>query len=841
MKPFTAVATPHEDILQGRLTMDVFAADLWEVHMGRAPAEYGDADIFFKKTYLTAGLKNLLELMEKRVQGRGGDPVIQIQTPFGGGKTHALIALYHKAKEMGVNVAVIDGSAINPSEIKIWEEIEKQLTGKIEKLKGDISPGKEKIRELLLSVQPSLILMDEILVYTTKAAGVNVGNTTLASQVLAFMQELTGAVNALEKSVLIITLPSSILEHYDENAEKLFQQLQKIVGRTEKIYTPVQEEEIYHVVRRRLFSQIDERETKEIVEEFLDYAERERIFPEGVEKADYREKFIKSYPFQPEVIDVLYKRWGSFPTFQRTRGVLRLLSLVIYSLGKSKIPFIRLSDFDLRNDEIRRELIKHIGPEYDSIIAQDITSRDAGAKKVDKSLGSSYLPYSFGTKVVTTIFLYSFSGGPEKGCTVNEIKMSSAELDVPSSIISEAISKLEETLFYLQHDGKYYFTNQPNLNRILLTKMEGINDAILEEKEREIIVENVRKKYFEIFIWPQNSRDIPASTSLKLAIMKENHEKCLEFLHNCGDKPRVHKNTLIFLCPMESERADFIENLKKWIAWQLIEKDKSLSITVDQKKTVRENITRYRDYVKVKIRDLYRLIYVPSREGLKEIDLGKATYGMDLSIDRQVYERLKSEGEILEKIAPLVIQEKYLRGHDYVETKKLLETFLNTPGETRILSSDALKTGIEEGVEQGLFGIGHLEEGQPICRNFNQKCTPEIVEGEIIIKKELCEGEEGETGGEGGEEGREWGPLRPPEDGQEGKKYKKIYLRISPPSGRISDIVRLIGYIRNKFDIIDVKLEIDAREGEISEMDYEDKIKEGLNQIGASIEEEKKT
>ena len=593
MKAFTAIATPHEDILEGRLTMDVFAADLWEVYKKRAPAEYQDADIFFKKTYLTKGLQNLIELAGKRLQGEGGDPIIQLQTPFGGGKTHALITLYHKAKEWNANVAVIDGSAIDPKEVIVWEELEKQLAGKVEKMKGKTSPGKEKIREVITSSQPCLILMDEILTYTTKAAGIKVEDTTLAAQVLAFMQELTGAVKTAEKSLLIITLPSSILEHYDENAEKLFQQLKKITGRMEKVYSPVQDEEVHHVVRKRLFSQINEKKAKEIVEEFLNYAEKEKIFPEGTEKADYRERFLKSYPFQPEVIDALYKRWGSFPSFQRTRGVLRLLSLVVYSLRQAKIPFIRLCDFNLKDDEIRRELVNHIGAEFDSIIAQDITSPDSGARKVDKSLGSSYLPYSFGTKTATTIFMYSFSGGPEKGCSMNEIKMSCVEIDVHSSIIVEAVSKLEENLFYLQCDGRYFFSNQPNLNRILLTKMEGISDTVLMEREKELLSENVRKKQFEIFIWPSSSKDIPDSPNLKLIIMKENHVKCHEFLQNCGDKPRVHKNTLVFLCLIESERSNFINNLKKWIAWQLIESDESIALKEEQKKMVRDNIKKY--------------------------------------------------------------------------------------------------------------------------------------------------------------------------------------------------------------------------------------------------------
>jgi len=834
MKAFTAVATPHEDILQGRLTMDVFAADLWEVYKKRAPAEYQDADIFFRKTYLTKGLKNLLEIMEKRLQGKGGDSVIQLQTPFGGGKTHALIALYHKAKEKGYGIAVIDGSALDPKETIIWEEIERQLTGKVERLKGETSPGKEKIREVIESSQPCLILMDEILTYATKAAGIKVGDTNMAAQLLSFMQELTGAIKTVEKSLLIMTLPSSILEHYDENAEKLFQQLKKIAGRMEKIYSPVQEDEIYHVVRRRLFSQIDESKAKEIIEEFLNYAEKEKIFPEGIEKADYRERFLKSYPFQPEVIDVLYKRWGSFPSFQRTRGVLRLLSMVVYSLRQTKIPFIRLCDFDLNNNDIRRELVNHIGHEFDSVIAQDITSSDSGAKKVDKSLGSSYLPYSFGTKVATTIFMYSFSGGPEKGCGVNEIKMSSAEMDVPSSIITEAISKLEENLFYLQSDERYFFSNQPNLNRILLTKMEGINDAILMEKEKELLSENIRKKQFEIFIWPSHSKDVPDSPNLKLIIMKENHEKCNEFLQNCGDRPRVHKNTLVFLCPMESERSNFINNLKKWIAWQLIENDK-FAIKEEQKKMVKDNIKKYERMTKEELIGCYRLIYIPSKDGLKEIDLGKPTYGMDLTIDQLVYERLKSEEEILERLSPLVILKKYLAGKDFVEVKKIWDAMLNTPGETRLSSSNAIKEAIKEGVMQGLFGFGYIEDNNPLCKYFKEGCEPLLTEKEIIVKKELCKKS----------------PVPPPpplsqpsvpseEEKEEKNKFTRIYLRISPPSGKLSDIVRMISYIKSKFNNVRITMEIDAEEGGIDVADYENKIEEALKQANVKIEEERK-
>src|SRR3989304_6124707 len=142
MKPFHTIAIPHSDILEGRLTMDVFAADLWEVYKDRAPDEYKDVDRFFRKTYMTEGLANILAVVEKRLSGQGGDPVIQIQTPFGGGKTHALIAMYHKASGWGAKKVAIVGTALSTEET-LWGALEKRLTGKVTRFKGQVSPGKE--------------------------------------------------------------------------------------------------------------------------------------------------------------------------------------------------------------------------------------------------------------------------------------------------------------------------------------------------------------------------------------------------------------------------------------------------------------------------------------------------------------------------------------------------------------------------------------------------------------------------------------------------------------------------------------------------------------------------
>ena len=851
MKPFMQITTPHEDILEGRLTMDVFAADLWQVTNGKAPLDYQDADLFFQKTYLTKGLKNIIEVAKARLEGRSGDSVIQLQTPFGGGKTHTLIALYHKTKEWNTKVVVFDGTALNPKETKPWEELEKQLTGKIEITRGDISPGKEKLIKLLSETSPVLILMDEVLEYITRAAGIKVGDSNLASQTFAFIQDLTATISTVGNSLFVLTLPSSTLEHYDENAERIFQQLQKIAGRMEKIYTPVEDEEIKYVVRARLFSKINEKEVRKIVDDFVKYAKNEGLLS-GDEVSDYREKFLRSYPFKPEVIDTLYKRWGSYPTFQRTRGVLRLLSLVVYDLLDKSIPFIRLGDFNLNNDEIRRELIKHIGQEWASIIAQDITSKESGAEKVDTSLKSSYKPYKLGTVVSTTIFMMSFSGRGEKGSSLREIKLNVIYPEFSSNVIDTVISNLKEKLFYISDEG-LFFTNQPNLNKIIIAREESVSEDNIYEEEMRIIKTHVsRTQRFKVYIHPRFPRDISDTSDLKLIILNKSKPN-IEFLEKYGENPRIYRNALIFLCTDENQKETLSSYLEKLLALKSIDGDKKLKLTEGQRKEVRNKLKNYEQREYEELRKLYRRLFLPAKDlsavaqagGYKEIDMGLPTFGETL-LDKEIYEYLKTQGEILEKIAPEVIKEKYLSEKEYIEIKKLYDAFLKTPGELRLVSKEAFVKSIIEGVENGLFGFGYISRGKVEFKCINEIPKVNLIDGEVIIKPEVFLENVKETGEKeqqiySQKEKDEILTIQEEmaEDKEiSGEKYSKVRLKLKVPVGQISTIARIVNYLKNKFNQCSIEITIDTGDGEIQITEYEDKIREALTQGDIKIEEE---
>ncbi len=844
MRAFQQVAVPHEDVVAGRLTMDVFAADLWQVVKGTAPEDYKDPGIFFRKTYLTRGLQNILDIAKKRLEGSTGDSVIQLQTPFGGGKTHTLIALYHKAKEWGVNVAVFEGTTFDPKEVKPWEEIEKQLTGKVELTRGDIAPGKEKLIKLISENSPVLILMDEVLEYVTKAAGVKVGDTNLASQTLAFVQELTGAVSTVGNSLLVITLPSSVLEHYDENAERFFQQLQKVTGRTERIYTPVEEDEIELVIRRRLFQSIKEDEAKATVDEFVDTAVREGLL-KADERSTYRERFLKSYPFKPEVIDVLYKRWGSFPTFQRTRGVLRLLSLVVHDLLGKEVPYIRVSDFNLKKEEIKRELIKHIGAEWDSVIAQDITSTESGSKAVDTSIGASYLPYRLGTAVSTAIFMYSFSGRGERGTSIREIKLSTFIPGVPASIIDTAVNQLRERLFYLSDEG-LYFTTQPNLNRIALLKEENITFHDIEERERELIEEHISKETpLKIHLWT-DPKDIPDTPELKLIITRK--KPIREDLETKGETPRVYRNTLVFLAGNENQEDTFHSFIRKLLAYQAVYSDSSLNLTQGQRKELQTKIKSYTERAYEELRKYYRKLFIPAKEGFREIDLGLPTLGEGY-IDKEVYTRLIEEEIVLKTIDPRVLIERYMSNKDFVETKILYEAMLKTPGEIRPASKEVFIKAVGKGVSEGIFGLGiKAEDDKFECKYYRQSVNPELSENEVIIKPEFCKSKEEKTYTEESKSqtvdtssvlSSSTGAITYTYKSSDNIEYiSSLHLKFTLPVDKVSYFAQMVRFLNEKFSKCEIEICLKGEGGKITKNEYENKIKETLNQLDIDYKEE---
>ena len=249
LKPWREVVTPHPDVASGRYQQAEFAADLWQVYQGEGSDEYKHPTEFFRRTFLTEGLRRLLTQAISRLSGQGGDPVVELQTNFGGGKTHSELALYHMfsgtpaselpgveelVKELAIPIpknvkrAVFVGTQISPGKPHkkpdgtvvrtLWGEIAWQLGGKegYKLVKEDdehaTNPG-NSLKELFNKYGPCLILIDEWVAYARQlhtAADLPAG--TFETH-FTFAQALSEAAKAAKNTLLVVSIPASESPH----------------------------------------------------------------------------------------------------------------------------------------------------------------------------------------------------------------------------------------------------------------------------------------------------------------------------------------------------------------------------------------------------------------------------------------------------------------------------------------------------------------------------------------------------------------------------------------------------------------------------------------------------
>jgi len=832
MKAFQTISVPHKNIVEGNLTMNMFAVDLWDVFKERGSAFYADQVLFSRHSYQTGTLTTLYENLEKRLHQQRGDPLIRLQAPAGGGKTHALIALYHRAKEWKIKPVVFVGTACRASDT-LWGVLEEQLTGRQERFVGHIAPGRELLRDLLSNQPPVLILIDEILQYVTKAATIQIGESTLAAQTLAFLQELVEVMNELTHVALVVTLPTGSLGRYDETAAWFFGQFQKILGRMEKIYTPIQQHEVVHIIRQQLFASLDLDALNELLDDFLDNDHQASLLPAGIQSPVYRKRFETSYPFLPEMLDVLFRRWGSFSDFQHVRGLLRLLSLIVSSCQTQALPYVSLANVNLADQHIRHELLRYVGLKFDDVILTDILAEHAGAKIVDAMLEQDGEGEGIGTRVAQTIFLYSFSENSEPGASVGAIRRHASSFNITASAVDRALEQLNTTLHYLHdHQHTYLFRSELNLNRMLLTKMEYIEDHALEELEKELLKKCFPGEGLEVLYWVDNHSDIPDNPSLKLVIMKTRDEEFMrQALAFKGKTPRVNKNTLFFLTPLDSTPDKYRDLLRQLLGWGMLLADSSQHLSDEQRKSIKGHWKNVELALSEAIQTYYRVLLVPEAGALKECDIGTASQERQQPLDKTVYARLVSDGAIVEHVDPLLFKERYLREKPFTFTDYLFRWSTTTLGAVRVAGRHVCENAIKDGVKKGIFGLGVLQGKKLVCHAFQEDVWQvDFSDDEIIIREDLCvvspaAHEELSLSDTSllDAENVSTSPISP-------IPRSSVQLRFDVPQGNIAGLMSVIYSLRNSFTSL--TLDITAENGMMTDHAYKVQIQETLQDLG---------
>jgi predicted AAA+ superfamily ATPase len=437
LKPWREVVTPHPDVATGKYQQAEFAADLWQVHLGQGSDEYKKPSEFFKRTFLTESLKRMLVGGVRRISGQGGDPVVQLQTNFGGGKTHSMLALYHlfsgaKANELvGVDDVlaaagvkslpeakrvVLVGNKISPGNPvtkadgtvvrTLWGELAYQLGGKkaYARIKADdekaTSPG-DVLRELFKDYGPCLILIDEWVAYARQLHDQSDLPAGGFETQFTFAQVLTESAKLAGNCMLVISLPASDTQgspHTQADdvevggirGREALDRLRNVVGRVETSWRPATAEEGFEIVRRRLFEPLagpDSFKMRDVTARaFADlYRTQSAEFPPECRASDYEKRIQAAYPIHPEIFDQLYGGWSTLVKFQRTRGVLRLMASVIHSLWEKgdKNPLILPSTIPIDDSRVQFELTRYLSDNWVPIIEKDVDGPSSLPLRID--------------------------------------------------------------------------------------------------------------------------------------------------------------------------------------------------------------------------------------------------------------------------------------------------------------------------------------------------------------------------------------------------------------------------------------------------------------------------
>lgn len=439
------VVEPHDDVARGSFQLAQFAADLRQVHAGVAGPEYGDPTEFFGRTYLTRGLRYLLEQAVQRLNGVGGEPVIDLMTTFGGGKTHSLLAVYHAASGTSADKLpgmreVIDNLGVNDLPVKVnravivgndlsvlgstkpdgttvntmWGELAWQLGGAegfalLSRYDAKSAPPPTSDLVLLLEkFGPCVILIDEWVAYLRQLwSRDDITPAGTFDTHMTFVQSLTEATKAVPNALLVVSLPASdVVRDMDmadtpiENEHEIggtagleaLRHLRSVIHRLETAWQPATVEESFEIVRRRIFKPFGSQEAASrdlVVGKFLDhYTKHAADLPSEVMQPGYRSSMKAAYPIHPELFDRLYQDWSTLERFQRTRGVLRLMATVVHALWTSgdQSPLVLPASIPMDNQKVFEEITNHLDDTWKPIVDADIAGDSSAASTIDNEI-----------------------------------------------------------------------------------------------------------------------------------------------------------------------------------------------------------------------------------------------------------------------------------------------------------------------------------------------------------------------------------------------------------------------------------------------------------------------
>lgn len=769
LKPWFEVVKPRQDLREGRpLDASEFAVHLDQVRERRGSADYFDPGRFFERTYLTANLTSLAVEVIRRLSGVNVETsaIFNMSTQFGGGKTHALTLLYHLgtagadastfkgvARILGMakvgggapetvlpatRVAVFVGTEFDsltgrggsdgtPVRYTPWGELAWQLgpesfAAVAQHDNERTAPGGDVLRAML-PAGPVLILMDELMNYVSRTR-----TTPLRGQFYDFLHNLSETVRGEDRKVLVISVPKSEATEMSVEDQEDFVRIQKLLERLSKPVVMSVESETSEIIRRRLFQwggAVPD-DGKRVVAAFADWTLENRAFLGEGEASHAKDRFDAAYPFHPAVLSVFERKWQSLPSFQRTRGVLRLLALWVskaYQDGYRRThpdPLIGLGTAPLDDPDFRHAVFAELGNDrLEGPVTTDIAGRkDSHATQLDRDAPGTARKSRLHTKAATAILFESNGGATRVEASLAEIRFALGEPGANLADVEPVLDALTATSYYLTaSNNRYRFSLSPNLVMVLAGKRAEVTQAQIDERARTEIQAIFRgaaaaDASTDRVLFPTSTEDVPDRPALTLTVLGPEFPMddpatlsfCDAVLTRRGSSARLYKNALIFVVP--SSATPIADEARKVLAIEEVEGDADLVARFDE--TLRNDLPALgrkarRDLTEACWR-AYRYVLVLGKDGeLRRIDLGLVHSSSAPTIADLIRSRLIEDGELSKSIGPGRLL-TYWPGaiEDAWTTKAVRDAFYASPLLPRLTEPSAILRAIDEAVSEGL-------------------------------------------------------------------------------------------------------------------------------------------
>lgn len=772
LKPWREVVVPHPDVASGHYDQAEFAADLAQVVAGTADAEYQDAGEFFARTYLTEGMRRLLVTAVRRLAGDGGAPVVQLKTAFGGGKTHTMLALYHLlsrrtsanqmdgiediAREAGVDelptarLAVIVGVDLSPSETRtvngitvrtLWGNIAAQLGGEEAYAvvraadESGVAPGASDLVTILNRFGPAVILIDELVAYARNIYGVNDLPSGSFDSIMTFVHALTEAVRRSDRCQLVASIPESDIEIGGEAGQAALERIEHTFGRLEDIWRPVGAREGFEVVRRRLFSPVrDETVRDAVCREFIRlYDENPSDFPTECREGGYLDRLRQAYPIHPELFERLYEDWSTLDSFQRTRGVLRLMAAVIHRLWSrdDRSPLIMPGSIAIDAPRVREELLRYLPEGWNAVVDRDVDGDAAEPRAIDAE-NPRFGEISAARRVARTIFMGSAPHVHQqtaRGIEDVRVRLGVAQPGEMLSVYNDATGRMTDRLTHLYTGAyRYWYDTQPNLRRTMEDRAVNLEAEIVEaEVVRRLRGFRERGDFGAVHPCPV-SEDVPDEMTARLVILpptsvhrgRQGESAALraanEILDKRGDSPRTYRNMLVFMAPDVDQWGTLEAEVRRFLAWgSIIDDAEALNLDAHQRQEASRFKTRSNDTLGVCLNETYCWLLVPTQEGTDPIQWEDTRIaGSQDNPAAKAVKKVRNDGQVIKQWSPTLLRmelKKWLwTDEKHISLKWVWECLATYLYLSRLSSSDTLLDAVREGIRTREFGYANNVE-----------------------------------------------------------------------------------------------------------------------------------